>query len=35
MKKILRQCGYSPDLETEAVKTVFRQAEALATEFTG
>ena len=35
VKKILKRYGYPPDLETEAVKTVLRQAEALATEFSG
>lgn len=33
VKKILKQHGYPPDLTTEAVKTVLKQAEALATEF--
>ncbi len=35
VKRILQRHGYPPDLETEAVKTVLRQAEALATEFSG
>ncbi|UWQ85029.1 type I restriction endonuclease subunit R [Leisingera caerulea] len=32
VKKILQRHGYPPDLASEAVKTVLRQAEALATE---
>ncbi|WP_370220876.1 type I restriction endonuclease subunit R [Qipengyuania sp.] len=32
VKKILQKHGYPPDLTTEAVKTVLRQAEALASE---
>jgi type I restriction enzyme R subunit len=32
VKKILQQHGYPPDLASEAVKTVLRQAEALAVE---
>lgn len=32
VKKILQKHGYPPDLTTEAVKTVLRQAEAIATE---
>ncbi|WP_170517407.1 type I restriction endonuclease subunit R [Ruegeria atlantica] len=32
VKRILQRHGYPPDLTTEAVKTVLRQAEALATE---
>ena len=32
VRRILRKYGYPPDLTTEAVKTVLRQAEALAGE---
>ncbi len=32
IKKILQQYGYPPDLTTEAVRTVLKQAEALAAE---
>jgi type I restriction enzyme R subunit len=32
VKKILQLHGYPPDLTAEAVKTVLKQAEALATE---
>ena len=32
VKRILRETGYPPDLEDEAIKTVVRQAEALAAE---
>ncbi len=32
VRRILRQTGYPPDLEDEAIKTVVRQAEAIASE---
>jgi type I restriction enzyme R subunit len=32
VKRILRETGYPPDLQDEAIKTVVRQAEALAAE---
>ncbi|MFC3117598.1 type I restriction enzyme endonuclease domain-containing protein [Jhaorihella thermophila] len=32
MKKILQRHGYPPDLAQEAVKTVLKQAEAIASE---
>lgn len=35
VKRILRQTGYPPDLEEEAIKTVVRQAEAIAAEVKG
>lgn len=35
VKRILRQTGYPPDLEEEAIKTVVRQAEAIASEVRG
>lgn len=33
IKRILQRYGYPPDLATEAVRTVLKQAEALAAEF--
>jgi len=33
VKRILNKCGYPPDLQEEAVKTVFQQAELLCVEW--
>ena len=35
VKRILNSCGYPPDLQDEAVKTVLRQAELLCAEWAG
>jgi type I restriction enzyme R subunit len=34
VKRILRETGYPPDLQEQAIQTVVRQAEALAAEIT-